>query len=309
MKQKTVPKEVSLAPVSFSAGALSPHTARAYSADMGQFLAWCQKHKHSGLPANPAHVALFLRDGIRLGTSLAATRRRLAAISYWHLSNREPSPASAWEVRNTMLRLGKEHGKPAKAKQALSISDLRSMLKKCSQNLTGTRDHAILLLGFCSALKRSELVALHLEDIAVAKEGLVITVRKGKHVSRSIAVPAGKHAETCPLRSLRAWVTAAAITNGPLFRAVNKSGRVGVSPLSDRVIADLVKKYCLLIGKRPKAFSGYSLRSGFAIAATQAGASQSTIRRQTGHSTLEGLRRYTGEAAIFQDHPMLKMDI
>ena len=48
------------------------------------------------------------------------------------------------------------------------------------ETLKGKRDRALLLFGFASAMRRSELVALEIADIELTKRGLVVTVRRSK---------------------------------------------------------------------------------------------------------------------------------
>src|SRR5512135_2979976 len=160
---------------------------------------------------------------------------------------------------------------------------------------------------------RSDLVNLDVDDLAKADEGLVLMVRKGKtdqkREGRKIGIPYGKDPSTCPVRVLCEWITAAEITSGPLFRAVTKFGRVRQTRLSDRIVAEIVKKYCALIGKRVPLFSGHSLRAGFATSAAIAGASERSIQKQTGHASVNVLRRYIREAEMFRDNALSKLDL
>ena len=128
-------------------------------------------------------------------------------------------------------------------------------------------------------------------------------VRKGKtdqkREGRKIGIPYGKDPVTCPVRILR-MDCQAQITSGPLFRAVTKFGRPRPTRLCDRVVAEIVKKYCKQIGKRFPLFSGHSLRAGFATSAAIAGASERSIQKQTGHASVNVLRRYIREAEMFR---------
>jgi hypothetical protein len=58
-----------------------------------------------------------------------------------------------------------------------------------------------------------------------------------------IAIPDGTN--LCPLAALREWIAAAGLTSGPLFRSINKGGRVSAEGLSGRTVANLVKQYTL----------------------------------------------------------------
>ena len=138
-------------------------------------------------------------------------------------------------------------------------------------------------------------------------------VRKGKtdqkREGRKIGIPFGQDAQTCPVKALCGWIEAAQINSGPLFRAVTKYDRPRPTRLSDRYVAETVKKYCALIKKRVPLFSGHSLRAGFATSAAIAGASERSIQKQTGHASLNVLRRYIREAEMFRDNALSKLDL
>ena len=97
------------------------------------------------------------------------------------------------------------------------------MLAHVQDTMAGLRDRALLLIGFA--------VALHVEDIVYVPEGLVLTVRVSKgdqeRAGQKVAVVLGNVAETCPVRSLRAWLLAAGIGSGPLFRGINQWADAG----------------------------------------------------------------------------------
>ena len=79
--------------------------------------------------------------------------------------------------------------------------------------------------------------------------------------------------------------------------------------MSDRTVAEIVKKYCKLIGKQAPKFAGHSLRAGFATSAAIAGASERSIQKQTGHASVNVLRRYIREAQIFRDNALARLDL
>jgi site-specific recombinase XerC len=86
-----------------------------------------------------------------------------------------------------------------------------------ADTLTGKRDRALLAIGFAAALRRSELVALAVEDPEEVPEGIRLTVRRSKTDQQGegcmIAIPAGIRLR--PLVTVRAWLDAAGITFGP----------------------------------------------------------------------------------------------
>src|SRR5271168_1390605 len=107
----------------------------------------------------------------------------------------------------------------------------------------GVRDRALLLLGFAGAFRRSELVALNIEDLEFCPHGLRVTIRKSKTDQEgegtTIGIAPGSFA--CPIKAVRDWIEAAPITDGAIFRPISKTGRVLDRRLSDRAVAELVK--------------------------------------------------------------------
>ena len=74
----------------------------------------------------------------------------------------------------------------------------------------GCRDRAVLLVGFGAAMRRSELIALDLNDITIAQAGLTILVRRSKTdqegQGREIGIPRSRKSATCPVAALEAWL-------------------------------------------------------------------------------------------------------
>jgi integrase len=192
------------------------------------------------------------------------------------------------------------------AKSPLLPADLRRISALLPSGLAGTRDRALLLLGFAGALRRSELVGLNVEDLDFREEGLVITLRRSKtdqeREGRQVGIPYGSDPTTCPFRSVRAWIRASGINAGALFRPVSRNGTLGQSRLSDRSVALLVKRFAEQIGKDASCFSGHSLRAGLVTAAALAGVSDRSIMAQTGHRSANMVRRYVRDCSLFRDN-------
>jgi site-specific recombinase XerD len=152
---------------------------------------------------------------------------------------------------------------------------MHSMVAMAPDRLSGLRDRALLLLGFAGALRRSELVALDVADIAEAKTGLLVTIRRSKtdQEGEGITIAIARGDVACPARALREWLDAAGIEAGPIFRPINKASTVATGRLTDRSVANIVKAYAGRAGFDASTFSGHSLRSGFLTSAAAKGAS------------------------------------
>ena len=86
------------------------------------------------------------------------------------------------------------------------------------------------------------------------------------------------------------------VTKGPLFRPVNRFGKILESRLTAQSVA-------LEAGFDPTPVSGHSLRAGLATAAAKAGKSERSIMKQTGHRSVSVVRRYIRDAELFDDCP------
>jgi site-specific recombinase XerD len=175
---------------------------------------------------------------------------------------------------------------------------------RAPDNLMGLRDRALLLIGFAGALRRSELVGLDVADLKHGKAGLQLRIRASKtdqeHHDTTVAIAPGN--STCPIAALDEWLTAAGVDRGPIFRPMFKSGRVADARLSDRAVAEIVKKYAGRAGLDPTLFAGHSLRAGFLTSAARRGASVFKMMDVSRHRSLDTLSGYVRDAEFFHDH-------
>lgn len=245
-------------------------TRRAYRSDWRIFNAWCSARGLEPLPATPETVARFLLAEAEAGLKASTINRRAAAIGYEHrlAGYREP-PSEAKALRAVMRRIRRVIG-TAQIRKAPATAELVSqMLAQCPDTLAGYRDRAILALGFATTLRRSELVALEVADLAEVPNGLCITFRRGK-IQLEILV--SRDHPLWPVAAVEAWLAAAEINSGPVFRPVLKGSRLQPAPLSDRAVAVIVKRYAALAGLDPAQFAANSLRARFVTWAAENGA-------------------------------------
>ena len=292
----------------FVAAAKAESTRRAYRADWAHFEAWCRQHALMALPAAPETVALYITQ--LAGSYKPATlRRRLTVISRAHQASGLPSPASMQHalVSETLKGIRRTLGTAQVGKRPLYTEQLRAVIQALPKNLQGVRDRALLLLGFAGGFRRSELAALMLADVAMEKDGLIMTLRRSKTdqegQGRKVALPYGSHPETCPVRAYREWLDAAGLTQGAVFREIDRHGRLKTNPLHKDSVGPIVKRALARIGLDPAEYAGHSLRAGLATQAYLNGASELAIMQQTGHRSLATLRKYIRDASLFRDNP------
>ena len=305
--------ELDLGPArKFAAASKADETRRAYARAWQAFTAWCASKHLTALPAAPVTLAAYLAA---LADGSAGGRPRkpagidlvLAAISGAHKAAGVASPRQSPEVRAVRAGIRRTLGTASRQVDPLLVPELRRALAALPASRLGLRDRALLLAGWAGAFRRSALVALDVADLAFGTDGVALTIRRDKTdqegQGRVVALPFSSSAEVCPVRSLRAWLDAASITEGAVFRSVDRHGKVSPSRLSDRHVALIVKRAVASIGGEAGTFAGHSLRAGFATSAARAGRPDRDIMRQTGHRSRAVFDRYVRAAEMWRDNP------
>jgi integrase len=284
-------------------------TVRAYQSDWRHFSVWCGERNLIALPATPDIVGLYLAELAETHRPSTLTRR-VSAISQAHQIAGQVSPTDSTCVRLVMAGIRRAKGTAPRTKAPALASDIRAMIGAMQDGLLATRDRAVLLVGFAGALRRSELVALNHNDVEVTREGLVVTLRRSKTdqeaQGRKIGIPYGSDPRTCPVRALEAWLDESCISEGPLFRYVNRHGKLQPGRLSPYAVALVVKRRAAVAGLDPSRYAGHSLRAGLATAAAIGGASERAIMQQTGHRSVVMVRRYIRDGSLFRENAAAK---
>jgi site-specific recombinase XerD len=287
-------------------------TLRGYQSDWREFCGWCEAHAQCPLPATPEAVAGYIAEcagHLKAGS----IQRRLNAIAEAHKATGAESPARDATVTNTMKGIRRTLGTAPVQKAAALTEDIKAMVAATDQGIIGARDRALILLGFSGAFRRSELVSFDVEDCSFGRDGLTVTLRKSKTdqngEGRKIGIPYGSNPDTCPVRTIQVWLELAAITTGPLFRSINRHGQVQVGRLGGIDVARIVKKLAERAGLDAAKFAGHSLRAGHATSAAIAGASERSIMNQTGHRSVQMVRRYIRDASLFRDNSAGKLGL
>jgi hypothetical protein len=110
----------------------------------------------------------------------------------------------------------------------------------------------------------------------------------GSDQGRAGAVIGAVHTGSATCLALQAWLDAAPIREGRLFRAVDRHGNVRIG-LSDQAVALIVKRRTSRIGLDSAVFSGHSLGAGLATTAANA-VKERLIQHWTRHRSFTLLR-------------------
>jgi site-specific recombinase XerD len=316
--------EAEAAATEYRRAARAENTRRAYRAAVAVFTEWCAIHRQAALPASAETVAAFLAAEAGRGLTVNTLRLRHAALRYLHLLAGYPSPTAAPLVSATFAGIRRAHRRPLKKKSALVLDRLRTAVQAIPETLPGHRDRALLLVGFAAALRPSELAALGVAHLTRHEDGIALFLpwRKNDQEGEGTTVwlPAGR-TDLCPVAALEAWLDAAAITEGPLFRrlwrlppprvrrgakrkATPERYRIGESPIDTDSIALVVKKRMEQAGFDGAAFAGHSLRRGAISSGVAQGVHIARLKQFSGHASLKSLEEYVELDELRLHHPL-----
>ena len=295
--------------------AAAPATLRAYKADWTHYAAWCASMGFSPVPAEPKTVGAYL--GSLAETHAPTTvRRRLSAIGKMHRFNDLPWNSAHRDIQGPLQGLLRTKGRPVRKAAALSIAMLRELVATCDASARGRRDRLLLLFGFAGALRRSELVALQVDDVAPVAGGLRLRIRRAKTDQAAqgaeIGLPHGKYAETCPVLAFEAWQTVAKRQAGPLFRRISTGGGIGATALHPDAVRRILAHHARMAGVTVEGFdrlSTHALRIGFITEAYGKGVRDEDIMRHTRHRDLRTMRGYVQRAGLVNESPAGVLDL
>lgn len=279
----------------------SENSKKAFKDDLRHFTEW-----GGSLPTDERTIIHYLSDHAEI-LSVATLYRRLASINKAHRIMKHTSPTKAEEVKLTMRGIMREHGRAQKRVKPITKDDLIAIFSHMGESVKDKRDKALLIIGFCAALRKSELVAIKCTDCEFVKEGLRVTLPKSKTdqtgQGREIAIPFGR-GRVCAVKILKEWLEVSGIKEGAVFRSVDKVGSVQCSRLSDRSVSNIIKAHVQKLGYDPTQYSGHSLRAGLVTSVAEQGVSSWIIKRQTGHKSDAMLERYIRSGSLFTDNAL-----
>ncbi|CAM4403524.1 MAG: Tyrosine recombinase XerC [Legionellaceae bacterium] len=286
----------------YQQAATSDNTRRAYQADIRHFEKWGGK-----LPATTEMVLRYLQT-FAPELNPRTLSRRLVAIKQWHIYQQFPDPTATPEVSKTLTGITRLHGKPAKKAKPLLPEHLIKIVDYLTKQSTlkARRDNALLQMGFLGAFRRSELVAITVEDITWHQEGIEILIPQSKtdaaRVGQYCVIPYGNN-QLCAISALKVWLEKANITQGAIFRRIYRNEAISHTAISDNVVNHLIREYGNIVGiENFEALSSHSLRRGLATSASRDGVSIAAIMRQGRWKEVSTIMEYIEAAQRFDEN-------
>lgn len=292
---------------------LAKNTRTAYQADFSRFAYFCARVNLPYLPATPDTVCAYLASLI--DKKYPTISRVCVSIKRFHLEAGYDSPTDSKQVLSVLKGIRREVGISCISARPILWSQICDIAAKSNQSIRERRNISVLMLGWCGALRRSEIVGMNVQDLSFLNEGIAVRIKKSKTDQEgkgvTIFIPKQENNECSCFNILFKYVLFITCNqNGPLFRRVRKTDQMvfynwqNESRLTEQSISDIVKESVQLIGLDPAEYSAHSLRRGFATECGRLGIPERFIARQTRHKSMEVLRRYIDDGSIMLNNPL-----
>lgn len=282
------------------------NTRRSYASAIRHFeLEW-----HGLLPATPEAVARYLAD-YATTLSVNTLKARLAGLSRWHVDHGFPDPTKSPHIARVLKGIRAAHNtaeRQARPVELLLLQRVSAWLdgqianspekpeQAPSQSLRPVRDQAMLLLGFWRGFRSDELTRLRIENVVV-EPGIGLTCylphSKGdrEFTGRTFRCPA--LSRLCPVAAYERWLSVSGIASGPVFRRIDRWGRLAETGLSAGSIIPWLRLLFANAGiEAPQTYSSHSLRRGFAGWAQSSGWDLKELMEYVGWRDVKSAMRY-----------------
>jgi site-specific recombinase XerD len=263
----------------------SPHSRRAYERHLREFIAW---HQASGQTAlNKATVQRYAAELRESGLSASTINQQLSAIRKLAAEASDNGALDAQlaagiqaikGIRQEGTRTGNWLAKK-QAQQLLNGPD--------TGTLKGLRDRAILAVLLGCGLRRAEAANVTFEHIQQRDGRWVLVDLLGKRNKlRSVPMPSWSK------QAIDQYATAANLSDGIVFRPINKGARVSGTRMTEQAIYNVVVYYAnqVSVGK----IAPHDLRRTFAKLAHKGGSGLDQIQLSLGHNSIQTTERYLG---------------
>jgi site-specific recombinase XerD len=269
-------------------GVTSPHTKRAYGSAVDEFLSWYIREQPG--PLSKAVVQRYKAAvlearglaGSSINTHLAALRKLAVEAADNGLLDADVARAIG-NVKGARTH-GARLGNWLTQEQAQALLDMPDRT-----TLRGLRDAALLAMLIGAGLRRSEAAALRVDHLQ-QREGRWVVVDLNGKGGRVRSVPVAAWVKS----AIDRWLRAAQITEGPVFRHVNKGSRIGAR-ITGAGLYSLLKRYAEI--------APHDLRRSFAQMARRANASIEQIQMSLGHASVATTEKYLGVRQNLEDAP------
>ena len=274
-------------------GAYAPNTLRSYYADARAFVDWCRERNNKPFPIKSEMLCMYI-EYLQQKSAYSSIRRRVSSLRRLNRFLGFEDQTRTEEVYLAIRRL--KRSKCLEQRQAVGINHniLIKMIAAQPDTLAGTRNRALLSLGYDFLARRSELIAIRRDDLKFTPDGaLKGMIRKSKTDQYGKGrLVFGSERST---KLVRKWLRMKPEEIQPVFCAINH-GRCEDRAICDRNVNDIIKRSVVKIKRceRPSDLevSGHSLRVGAAQDLLIKGYDLAAIMRAGGWTDPSTVSRY-----------------
>lgn len=284
--------------------AFAKNTLINYKSDWKNFVTWANHHNINPKTIDTKILIAYITTLAENNYKASSIQRKISGITkYCETKNittinlHDKDFKIVWQGIRRKLGLAK-HGK-----DPILLKDLESIIQTIRATTPhNIRDKALLVFGWFSAMRRSEIVALTWDDISFIKEGILITIRKSKtdKFSEGQKIAILKRKDICPIKILKEWKK---INHyDAVFCSITKDHKITGKKLSGIDVARIVKKWAAKIDLDTTKVAGHSLRRGFVTTAVSYGIRNQIIMKTTRHKSSKMIDTYTSDHDLINNN-------
>ncbi|RQV01350.1 Tn3 family resolvase [Burkholderia cenocepacia] len=267
------------------------------------------------LPASADAIARYLADYAE-SLSVNTLRARLAALAQWHQTQGFADPTKTPHVRKVLKGIAALHPATEKRARPMQLAQLEKLtawldgqidqIADERSHLANVRNRALVLLGFWRGFRSDELSRLRIEHVTVeAGRGMTLFLprTKGDRAQLGATFKAPALSRLCPVAAYEAWIATSGLTEGFVFRSVDRWGNVSDEGLHAGSFVPLLRTLFREAGlPTPNSYSSHSLRRGFATWANSNGWDLKMLMEYVGWKDVRSAMRYIDSADPFAQH-------
>jgi integrase len=260
------------------------------------------------LPSTADAISRYLADQAAT-LAINTLRLRLAALSRWHTDQGFPDPTKSALVRQVLKGIRSVHAAPEKRARPLELAVLQQVdqwlgaaIGNAQQSgdrsalLRHTRNRSLMLLGFWRGFRSDELVNLRVENTEVTPgQGMACYLgsSKGDRQLHGRVFRCPALSRLCPVTAFNVWIDLSDLTEGPVFRKIDRWGHVGNESLHANSLIPLLRSLFSEAGvESPEEYSSHSMRRGFAGWARASGWDIKELMEYVGWKDVKSAMRY-----------------
>ncbi len=275
-------------------GLTSQHSKRAYERQLREFINWFAATGQSTM--SKAVVQRYTSALQDAGRSSATINQALSAIRKLAVEAGD-NGAMASKVANGIKAVKGVRQEGSRTGNWLTKQDAQRLLSgPTTVTLKGLRDRAILATLIGCGLRRAEAADLKFEHVQQREGRWVLVDLIGKRNKvRSVPMP------NWTKKAIDEYARVAGVSEGNVFRAINKSGHITRQCVTEQAIYNVVAEHTQALGLDD--IAPHDLRRTFAKLAHKGGSGLDQIQLSLGHGSIQTTERYLGVEQDLTDAP------